>query len=125
MRANKSAGGVLRETAGEYVRSCCERAAKNANVDLKDIDFFVFNTPTAWYASFCAKVLGVDPERTLSKYSLYGNIGPALMPTNLYHAYAEGRVKPGQLVMMYSVGSSSTASASVTRWGEMAIGPSP
>jgi 3-oxoacyl-[acyl-carrier-protein] synthase-3 len=125
MRANKSAGGVLRETAGEYVRSCCEQAAKNANVDLKDIDFFVFNTPTAWYASFCAKVLGIDPERTLSKYSLYGNIGPALMPTNLYHAYAEGRVKPGQLVMIYSVGSSSTASASVTRWGEMAIGPSP
>jgi 3-oxoacyl-[acyl-carrier-protein] synthase-3 len=125
MRANKAAGAVLRETAGEYVRSCCEQAASSAKVDLKDIDFFVFNTPTAWYATFCAKVLGIDPERTMSKYPHYGNIGPALMPVTLYHAYAENRIQPGDLVMLYSVGSSSTASASVTRWGEMALGPSP
>jgi 3-oxoacyl-[acyl-carrier-protein] synthase III len=125
MRASKSAGTVLRDTAGEYVRSCCRNAADNANVDLKDIDFFIFNTPTAWYASFCAKILGIDPRRTLSKYASYGNIGPALMPVTLYHAYAENRIKPGNLVMMYSVGSSSTASASVTRWGEMALGPAP
>ena len=125
MRASKSAGTVLRDTAGEYVRSCCTKAADNANVDLRDIDFFVFNTPTAWYASFCAKVLGIDPRRTLSKYPQYGNIGPALMPVTLYHAYAENRIKPGDLVMIYSVGSSSTASASVTRWSEMALGPAP
>jgi 3-oxoacyl-[acyl-carrier-protein] synthase-3 len=122
MRSSKQAGAVLRETAGEYLRSCCLGAADRAGVGIDDIDFFVFNTPTAWYASFCAKALGVDPSRTISKYDLYGNVGPSLMPLNLYHACQERRIKEGDLVMLYSVGSSSTASASVTRWGSISLG---
>jgi 3-oxoacyl-[acyl-carrier-protein] synthase-3 len=122
MRSSKGAGAVLRETAGDYVRSCCEGAAARAGLGLDDIDFFVFNTPTAWYARFCANVLGIDPERTLSKYHLYGNVGPALMPVTLYHACAEGRIKEGDRVMLYSVGSSSTASANITRWGKASLG---
>jgi 3-oxoacyl-[acyl-carrier-protein] synthase-3 len=124
MRASKWAGATLRDTAGEYVRSCCVAAAEQARVVLDEIDFFVFNTPTAWYASFCAKVLGVDPKRTLSKYHLYGNIGPALMPVTLFHACSEGRIKDGDLILLYSVGSASSASASITRWGDVRLAPS-
>jgi 3-oxoacyl-[acyl-carrier-protein] synthase-3 len=116
---------VLRETSALHLRSCCEGAARAAGVALGDIDFFVFNTPTAWFDAFAARVLGVDRSRTISTNKLYGNIGPVWMPANLYHAACDGRVERGDLVMLYAVGSVSSASAVVMRWGDVALGPPP
>lgn len=125
MRASPAAGRVLRDTSATHLESCCRRAAKAAGVSLDEIDFFIFNTPTAWFHRFAARVLDVDVRRTISTTKLYGNIGPALMPANLYHAASEGRIKKGDLVMLYSVGSVSSASAVVMRWGDVALGPPP
>lgn len=121
MLTGEGSGKVLRETAIPYLRECCEGAARRAGVSLDDIDFFVFNTPTAWYSRFCARALGVPQDRTISTYPIYANTGPVLMPSNLYHAAREGRVKPGALVMLYAVGSVSSASAAVVRWGDVAL----
>ena len=60
MVSGEATGKVLRETAVVYLRKCCEGAARVAGVSLRDIDFFVFNTPTAWYARFCARALEID-----------------------------------------------------------------
>ena len=91
------------------------RAAARAGVDLAEIDHFVFNTPLAWYARFCARVLGADPSRTLSVYPLYANVGPALLGLNLLHAAHWREFRPGDLVLLYTVGSVSSCSASVLR----------
>lgn len=125
MQAGNDTGKVLKDTAVPFLRECCEGAARTAGISLNDIDFFVFNTPTAWYARFCARALGIDPERTVSTYTRYANIGPALMPVNLHYAARQGLVRPGDLVMVYAVGSVSTAAAAVMRWGEVALGPEP
>lgn len=124
-RAEPRAGRVLRDTSEPYLVRCCESAARAAGVSLSEIDFFIFHTPTAWFAAFASRVLGIDPKRTISVYKLYGNIGSALMPANLYHAAHEGRIKKGDLVMLYAVGSVSSASAVVMRWGDVALGPPP
>ena len=47
---------------------------------------------------------------------------PALPTTNLHHAAREGRLAPGDLVLVYAVGSASSAMASVLRWGDVALG---
>jgi 3-oxoacyl-[acyl-carrier-protein] synthase-3 len=125
MLSGKGAGKVLRESATVYLRACCDGALRAAGVELGDIDFFVFNTPTAWYARFCARALGVDWEKTIDTYPLYGNMGPALMPTNLYRAAKSGRIRPQALVLLYAIGSSSSASAAVLRWGDVALGADP
>ncbi|NER31484.1 MAG: 3-oxoacyl-ACP synthase, partial [Symploca sp. SIO1C4] len=52
---------VLAETAVDSVRSCCQGALKAAGVSLEEIDFFAFNTPTAWYASVCTRALDINP----------------------------------------------------------------
>ena len=67
----------------------------------------------------------MDAERTISAYPLYANVGPVLMPANLHLAASLGRIAPGALVLLYSVGSVSTASAAVMRWGDVALGPEP
>jgi 3-oxoacyl-[acyl-carrier-protein] synthase-3 len=125
IRCTPETGRVLQDTAEPVLRTCCEGAARQAGISVKDIDFFVFNTPTAWYAAFAARALGVDPDRTLSTYPRFGNIGPVLMPMNLHHAAQIGKINRGDLVMLYTIGSASTASAALLRWGDVKLGPPP
>ncbi len=125
VRPGPDGGRLIRDTSGPYLRACCEGACATAGVSTDDIDFFVFNTPVAWHHTFGARVLGVDPSRTMTTYPRYANIGPALMPVNLFHAAHEGRIKKGDLVLCYAVGSVSTAGAAVLRWGDVALGPPP
>jgi len=114
-------GRILRDTSEAFVRQSAEGAARAAGVELADIDCFVFNTPTAWFAAFAARALGVDPSRTVSTYPRYANVGPALFPVNLYEAAASGRIAKGDLVMVYTIGSVSNAGAAVLRWGDVAL----
>jgi 3-oxoacyl-[acyl-carrier-protein] synthase-3 len=121
MRCTPETGRILQATGETHLRTCCEGAARDAGVALSDIDFFVFNTPTAWFDRFAARALGVDPSRTISTYTRYANVGAALMPANLHAAALEGKVKRGDRVLVYAVGSVSSASAAVVRWGDVAV----
>lgn len=125
MLANPKTGKVLRDTAQPFMMECCEGALRAAGVTLNDIDFFALNTPTAWFADFAARALGVDRDRIEDTHALYANIGPVLMPVNLHHAARRGRIRPGDLVLVYAIGSVSTAGAAVMRWGDVALGPEP
>jgi 3-oxoacyl-[acyl-carrier-protein] synthase-3 len=125
IRTGRQTAHLLRGTSERYLRECCGRAAAKAGVDLADVDHFVFNTPLAWYARFCARVLGVDPRRTLSVYPLYANVGPALLGLNLLHAAHWRKFRPQHRVLLYTVGSVSSCSASVLRWGKVGLGPLP
>lgn len=98
-------------------------ALRAAGVSLDDIAFFVCNTPVAWYAAFFARALGIPEERTLTTYPWLANMGPALMPVNLHAAAASGRIRRGDLVLVHTVGSVSTAAAVVLRWGAVGLGP--
>lgn len=125
MQVAKGTNKVISETAVGLLRTCCEGAVAAAGVTIEQIDFFIFNTPTAWFASFCTRVLGIDPERTINLYPLYANIGPALTVANLYHAAQLGKIRENDLVLVYGFGAASAASASVMRWGKVALGPFP
>ncbi|MBE9224514.1 3-oxoacyl-ACP synthase [Phormidium sp. LEGE 05292] len=116
---------MLAETAVDFVRSCCEGAAKAAGISLSSIDFFAFNTPTAWYASVCSRALAIDPERTINLYLRYANIGPVFPLANLYHAARSGKLKENDLVLVYTNGAGATAGATVMRWGDVALGSIP
>ncbi|RMH22038.1 MAG: 3-oxoacyl-ACP synthase [Acidobacteria bacterium] len=121
----KAAQRLLRETAEPYLKTCTFGALEKAGLELDDLDFFVFNTPLAWSAAFSARVLGIAPERTISIYPLYANVGPALTGLNLFHAAAWGRIRPQDRVLIYSVGSVSSCSAAIVRWGDVALGAVP
>jgi 3-oxoacyl-[acyl-carrier-protein] synthase-3 len=47
------------------------------------------------------------------------------MPVNLHHSAHAGRIKSGQVVVLYAIGSVSSAGAVVMRWGDVALGPEP
>lgn len=121
MRSGKGTGDTLRAYSEVHLRACCEGAARAAGVSFDQIDFFVFNTPTAWFAAFAASALGVDESRTANVYPRTANIGPALMPAGLHESASANRIQPNDLVLLYAVGSVSSASAVVMRWGDVAL----
>lgn len=125
MLASPRTGKVLRDTAQPFLIECCEGALAAAGKKLSDIDFIVANTPTRWFANFVSRALGVDRSRVADTHELYANIGPVLTPVNLHHTAKEGRIKPGDLVLLYAIGSVSSAGAAVMRWGDVALGPMP
>ncbi|MEH1920179.1 3-oxoacyl-ACP synthase III family protein [Nostoc sp.] len=116
---------ALGQTAAEFLRQCCEGAVAAAGVTLEQIDFFLFNTPTAWIASFCTHILGIDPKRTINLYPQYANIGPVLTVANLYHAAQLSKIRENDLVLIYGSGAVGVASANVMRWGNVALGSDP
>jgi len=119
------AGKMMRDSVLRALPECCHGAAEAARVKLSDIDFFVFNTPMAWFHSFAARALDIDPAKTLTTFPLYGNISLALTTANLYHAARASSIREGSLVMLFGLGSSSSVGAAVLRWGEVALGPAP
>lgn len=123
-RTGENASAIA-ETAVEFVRTCCEAAATKAGVSLDQINFFAFNTPTAWYANVCTRALNVDPERTINLYRRYANIGAVLPIANLYHAADWGKLRENDLVLVYTSGAGATAGATVMRWGDVALGKVP
>ncbi len=125
IRGGKGASKMFNETTVKFIRLCCHGAIAAAGVTLEEIDFFVFNTPSAWYSRVCTRALGIDPKRTINLNPLYANIGPTFPVANLYHAAYADKIRENDLVLVYTMGSSSNAGASVMRWGDVALGPAP
>jgi 3-oxoacyl-[acyl-carrier-protein] synthase-3 len=125
IRGGKGASKMFNETTVKFIRLCCHGAIADAGLCLDQIDFFVFNTPSAWYSKVCTRALGIEPERTININPLYANIGPTFPVANLYHAAQVDKIRENDLVLAYTMGSSSNAGASVMRWGDVALGPAP
>lgn len=122
LRPQRAASDLLRRTSERYLRQCCGDALDAAHVARADVDFLVCSTPLAWYADFCADALGFRRDQTISTYAEVANVGPVLLPMNLHEALRADRIRPGSTVLLYTIGSVSSAAASVVRLGEVAIG---
>ncbi|NMG08483.1 3-oxoacyl-ACP synthase III family protein [Brasilonema sp. UFV-L1] len=125
IRAAKGTNKILSDTAAPLLRQCCMGALEAAGLTLDEINFFAFNTPTAWYASLCIRALGINPERTIDLHKRYANIGPMLPLANLYHGAESSKIRENDLVLVYNIGSVSNAGATLMRWGDVALGPAP
>jgi 3-oxoacyl-[acyl-carrier-protein] synthase III len=122
MRTSERGGQVLRETAEPFLDACVEGALRKADLHRDEVDLFVCNTPTAWYSAFCADVLGLPESKTVNAHPYYANVGPVLTMANLFHAARDGRVHEGETVLLYAVGSVSTATAAIVRFPKLRLG---
>ena len=60
--------------------------------------------------------LKIPPERVFSNIQRYGNTTAASIPIALDEAVREGRVQPGDVVVLAAFGSGFTWGASILRW---------
>lgn len=121
--ASKDTAQIINESGEPTMRDACLGALARAGIGADDVACFVVNTPTAWYADFACRVLGIDRSKTVSTYERFANTGTALLPINLHESVRTNKLRDGDWVLMYAVGSVSTAVATVMRWSDVALGP--
>ncbi len=111
---------ALRESSGpDTVRRICLAALDRAGLSPADVAFWGFSTPLAWFSSLATRALELDPERTLDLFPRYANLGAPFPGFLLHHGLAEGKVRPGDLVVLFTIGSVSSAGATVLRAGRI------
>ena len=64
-----------------------------------------------------AKRAGIPMDRVFVNLEKYGNTSAASIPIALHEAHHEGRIKPGDVVVLVGFGAGLTWGASVLRWG--------
>jgi 3-oxoacyl-[acyl-carrier-protein] synthase-3 len=60
--------------------------------------------------------LGLDPGKVVVTIDHHANTSAASVPLALAEAVGDGRIKPGQLVLMEAMGGGLTWGASLVRW---------
>ena len=123
MFANADAGRSLEACCLKYLPAACHGALADAGLTVDDLAFAVFPTPTAWFAEFGRAMLGLRPDQTIDTYPRFANTGPVLMPQNLYYAAREGRIRPGDDVLLFTLGSMSTSGAAILRMSDFIVAP--
>jgi len=82
----------------------------------KDIDWLVPHQANQRIIDGMAKKLGLPGERVVSTVARHANTSAASIPLALAEAASDGRIKPGQLVLLEAIGGGLTWGASVIRW---------
>jgi 3-oxoacyl-[acyl-carrier-protein] synthase-3 len=112
LHLGKSAG--LRSTA--FCREACLGALAQAGLSLDDVAFYVGNQSLAWLVDACRRNLGLPAEKTIDTFAEVTNIGTSAVPFNLERAYRAGRLRDGDIVLMYAPGAGFTRASLVYRW---------
>jgi 3-oxoacyl-[acyl-carrier-protein] synthase-3 len=118
------AEGTIRMRGHETFREAVARlslatvqAVRAAGARLDDIDLFVYHQANGRILSAVGERLGLPAERVVDCISEYGNTSAATLPLALEHAERDGRLRPGQRVLLGAFGAGFTWGATVVEWG--------
>ena len=90
-------------------------AAKTANVSLAEVDWFIPHQANQRILEGVARRLGIPGERVISTVAEHANTSAASIPLALAQGIADGRIKPGQLLLIEAMGGGLTWGAAVIR----------
>jgi 3-oxoacyl-[acyl-carrier-protein] synthase-3 len=81
-----------------------------------DLDWFVPHQANKRIIDGAGAKLGLPSEKVVTTVDLHANTSAASVPLALSVAVADGRIKPGDLVMLEAMGGGFTWGASLIRW---------
>ncbi len=85
-------------------------------VTAEDIDWFVPHQANQRIIDASARKLGIPPEKVVMTVAEHGNTSAASIPLALDVAVRDGRIKPGDLVLLEAMGGGFTWGAVLIRW---------
>jgi 3-oxoacyl-[acyl-carrier-protein] synthase-3 len=91
-------------------------SAAEAGVPVTDIDWFVPHQANQRILDGTARRLHLPGSRFISTIAEHGNTSAASVPLALAVAVGDGRIKPGDLVLMEAMGGGLTWGAGLVRW---------
>ena len=90
-------------------------AAKAADIDVADVDWFIPHQANQRILEGVARRLGIDGARVISTVERHANTSAASIPLAMYEGVSDGRIRPGQLLLLEAMGGGLTWGAAVIR----------
>ncbi len=106
---------VFKHAVG-MITDVVEDVMQRGNITAEDIDWFVPHQANKRIIDASAKKLGIAPEKVVMTVQLHGNTSAASVPLALNAGVADGRIKPGDLVLLEAMGGGFTWGAVLLRW---------
>jgi 3-oxoacyl-[acyl-carrier-protein] synthase-3 len=94
---------VFKHAVGK-ISDSVRAAVDQAGLQISDIDWFVPHQANQRILSAVAERLGLDEQKVVSTVAEHGNTSAASVPLALATATEDGRVKPGDLVLIEAIG---------------------
>lgn len=104
----KFATRILVQSAEELLAKC------GATID--DIDLYIPHQANVRIIDHATRRLGVPSDRVVVNVDRLGNTSSGSIPLALADAAADGRLRPGQLVLMTGMGAGLTWGSALMRW---------
>jgi len=104
----KFATRILVQSAEALLAQC------GATID--DVDVYIPHQANIRIIDHATRKLGVPSERVVINVDRYGNTSSGSIPLALADAAADGRLRPGQLVLMTGMGAGLTWGSALMRW---------
>jgi 3-oxoacyl-[acyl-carrier-protein] synthase-3 len=95
----------------ESVKAACDQAG----IPVSEIDWFVPHQANQRILSAVAERLGLDDNKVVSTVAEHGNTSAASVPLALATAIDDGRVKPGDLILIEAIGCGLTWGSALIR----------
>jgi 3-oxoacyl-[acyl-carrier-protein] synthase-3 len=111
----RMAGQQVFRHAVVNIAEAVEAAAVVAGVKVADIDWFVPHQANQRILQGVANRLGIDEGKVISTVAIHANTSAASIPLAMAHAMDDGRIKPGQLLLLEAMGGGLTWGACVLR----------
>jgi 3-oxoacyl-[acyl-carrier-protein] synthase-3 len=92
-------------------------ALDRAGVAPAAVDWFVPHQANARIIAAAGGRLGIPEDRTIVNIDRYGNTSAASVPLALAEAADDGRLRPGDLVLLSGFGAGMTWASALLRWG--------
>jgi 3-oxoacyl-[acyl-carrier-protein] synthase-3 len=93
-----------------------EAVLERCGVGIEEVDVYVPHQANVRIIDHATKKLGVPSERVVVNVDRYGNTSSGSIPLALADAEADGRLRPGSLVLMTGMGAGLTWGSALMRW---------
>jgi 3-oxoacyl-[acyl-carrier-protein] synthase-3 len=93
-----------------------EAVMARCGVTIDDVDVYVPHQANMRIIDHATKKLGVPSDRVVINVDRYGNTSSGSIPLALADAAADGRLRPGKLVLMTGMGAGLTWGSALIRW---------
>jgi 3-oxoacyl-[acyl-carrier-protein] synthase-3 len=117
-RLVKMNGREVFKFATRVLVSSAERLLEETGSSMDEVDVYVPHQANVRIIDHAARKLGVPKEKVVVNVDRYGNTSSGSIPLALADAAADGRLRPGALVLMTGMGAGLTWGSSLIEWTE-------
>lgn len=108
-------GNQVFKHAVSKISESVKAAAQQAGIPVSEIDWFVPHQANQRILSAVAERLGLEEAKVVSTVADHGNTSAASVPLALATAIDDGRVKPGDLILIEAIGGGLTWGSAMIR----------